>query len=307
MKRHLLLVGVAIVAFLLLLLLPKQVEPFIDRQLRIGLVAIFKNESMIIRERLEHYIWQGVDAFLLLDNNSTDNFQEKLEGLDADIKIVPAKKIHAQTEHYNNFALPWCKEKNIDILIVCDIDEYFFVRDGRLLSEYLREKFTGPSAPAEIYAHWTMFGSSGHEKQPPSIRKGFLWKRRALDSNMKSILFVPTIKKIEVHRHIVRGPSVCVNEDLQLNHYAIMSKEYYRTVKMTRGDVASSKYLGVRDWNYFKRYDHKEEQDTQLSNRLKSDDAPYDTLYSEGKKPADEPDRQSRENSEEDLGRIDGV
>ena len=40
--------------------------------LRVGLMAIFKNESMGIREWIEHYVWQGVDKILLINNNSTD-------------------------------------------------------------------------------------------------------------------------------------------------------------------------------------------------------------------------------------------
>ena len=38
------------------------------------IVAIFKNESHILKEWMEHYISQGIDKFFLIDHNSTDNY-----------------------------------------------------------------------------------------------------------------------------------------------------------------------------------------------------------------------------------------
>jgi len=36
--------------------------------------ALFKNESIIIKEWLEHYIYHGVEHFFLVDDNSDDNY-----------------------------------------------------------------------------------------------------------------------------------------------------------------------------------------------------------------------------------------
>ena len=41
--------------------------------MKVGLMAIFKNESMGIREWINHYQWQGVDNILLINNDSTDD------------------------------------------------------------------------------------------------------------------------------------------------------------------------------------------------------------------------------------------
>ncbi len=51
---------------------------------------------------------------------------------------------------------------------------------------------------------------------------------------------------------------------LSLNHYAIMSKEYFTTVKMTRGDAGGESHDNFRDMNYFHNYDYKEVIDTEL-------------------------------------------
>jgi hypothetical protein len=39
----------------------------------ISVLAMFKNESSIIQEWLEHYLAEGVQHFYLIDNGTTDN------------------------------------------------------------------------------------------------------------------------------------------------------------------------------------------------------------------------------------------
>ena len=43
------------------------------------LVAIFKNESHILKEWIEHYLNQGVDKIFLVDNGSTDSYYSILQ------------------------------------------------------------------------------------------------------------------------------------------------------------------------------------------------------------------------------------
>jgi glycosyltransferase involved in cell wall biosynthesis len=39
----------------------------------LSVLSIFKNETMNLKLWLEHYLWQGVGHFYLIDNGSTDN------------------------------------------------------------------------------------------------------------------------------------------------------------------------------------------------------------------------------------------
>ena len=41
--------------------------------------AIFKNESHILKEWLDHYFFHGVDHIYLINDNSTDKFLEILK------------------------------------------------------------------------------------------------------------------------------------------------------------------------------------------------------------------------------------
>ena len=68
--------------------------------LKFAVVAIFKNEAMGIREWVEHYKWQGADKVLLLNNNSTDNWKEQLQGFEGFVTVTDAQKNGAQVEHY---------------------------------------------------------------------------------------------------------------------------------------------------------------------------------------------------------------
>jgi hypothetical protein len=54
---------------------------------------------------------------------------------------------------------------------------------------------------------------------------------------------------------------------LRLNHYAIQSYDWFKRVKMTRGDSTSSDLDGFRGAEYFKRYDVNEFSDTELAKK----------------------------------------
>jgi hypothetical protein len=47
--------------------------------MKIVVVAMFKNESHVLKEWIEHYLREGVDTFLLTDNDSSDNYKPILE------------------------------------------------------------------------------------------------------------------------------------------------------------------------------------------------------------------------------------
>jgi hypothetical protein len=54
---------------------------------------------------------------------------------------------------------------------------------------------------------------------------------------------------------------------LQLNHYRIQSWEFYKNVKMTRGDVLNKKFDNVRTLKYFQMYDFNDMKDTELKDK----------------------------------------
>jgi len=245
-----------------------------SKQLKIGVMAIFKNESMTLREWIEHYKWQGVDTIILLNNDSTDDWQsiaKDYEGF-ATVKDVPGK--HVQLQAYNTVGLPYLKEKGMDVVVVVDIDEYYFGKDGRLLKDFIQETFSKENRPSGFTCGWSMFGSNGHVKQPTSVREGFTkrWQENAesLTGSSKTVMLISDIDQQLscIHIPTLMGERASCPEGLQLNHYSIMSKEYFNKVKKVRGDAFTDRHNSVRNDNYFKRYDNNNVTDMTLAEQV---------------------------------------
>ena len=69
---------------------------------------MFKNEEMIIKDWIEHYLKEGIDHFYLIDNGSTDNYWEKIKIYNKYITLVkdPTRlEKGKQTYLYNNIFL----------------------------------------------------------------------------------------------------------------------------------------------------------------------------------------------------------
>ena len=87
----------------------------------------FKNERHIMYEFIHHYMAEGVDCFILIDDNSDDDYLEHNKDWMNDL-IVSEKIIIKQA------TLPQTKEYNLHLetlkafkwVVVCDLDEFFF-------------------------------------------------------------------------------------------------------------------------------------------------------------------------------------
>jgi len=260
---------------------------------KIAIVAIFKNEALGIREWLEHYTWQGIDAILLLDNGSTDNWKPIVQEY-IQITVRYAPLLHHQKQYYEE-SLSWLHAEKIDIAIFADLDEYIFSLDGRSLKEILLEFFFDPAMDdiSELFLPWSMFGPSGFKEQPESIRESFTWKRREgpgiqYTVNGKTFFRVRDVSNAEIHVPQIRyGVMVYAGArfegevfanmfdpnwvdtsisgpPLQINHYLVQSEEYFKTVKMKRGAADVPEHSNIRTWEYFKEHDHHDVEDTAL-------------------------------------------
>ena len=235
------------------------------------LLVIAKNEGMVIQEFIEHYKWQGVEHIYLIDNGSTDNMVQQLHPYinEGYIDYYFKGERHQQANHYNDVYRQIRDETKW--LIVCDADEYIYNRtQGQTIKDYI-ETLNYKTTNA-VHIQWKMFGSSGYETQPSSIRTSFLWKRKKVDyESDKSIINTANTESLDIHTHNYKDAKLVIIHkppELALNHYAIMSLEYFQKVKMTRGDVNLLRYDNVRNMEYFQGYDHKEIQDTELRDLL---------------------------------------
>uniref|UniRef100_A0A6C0HB72 Glycosyltransferase 2-like domain-containing protein n=1 Tax=viral metagenome TaxID=1070528 RepID=A0A6C0HB72_9ZZZZ len=221
----------------------------------LSVIAIFKNETMNLKVWLEHYLWQGVDHFYLIDNGSTDNPMEILqEYMDKGLVtyFYGARK-HWQQQYYKDMFDREKLRDNTYWLVVCDIDEFYFGMKNKLRTELKSlEKYN------LIYSCWHMFGSDGLLKQPPDIRTSITHREEQIIHKDSKYIFktkaIPNSSHIWIHGLVnfyddektLRDDSI-----IRLNHYVIQSLEFFQKIKMTRGaaDFAEGEYL--RNMNYF--------------------------------------------------------
>lgn len=243
---------------------------------RLGVLGIMKNESMTIVEWIEHYRSEGVTALFLIDNGSTDDTLEKIQPyIDSGLlKLIILPEKHKQKQHY------WTAIEYFNIteacqwLIIADIDEFWFCKDGTKLND-IWPHYHGYDV---VYVNWSIFGSNGHDQHPSSLRKSLTKKQAHLASNMFTkwacrTSIIQSIANIDLHK-VSGGCSsrtIADNQTFQINHYVTQSREYFAKVKMTRGDAVKALNDDVRDWAYFDRCDAPcTETDELLSKRISS-------------------------------------
>jgi len=233
----------------------------------LSLLAIFKNETMNLRVWLDHYIWQGVEHFYLIDNGSTDNPLTILqEYIDKGIVsyFYRSKPFH-QLEHYRTIFDNENLKKTTRWLIIADLDEFFYglkTSISAMLPKFIKYDV--------IYCNWLMFGSSGLIDHPLDIRTSLINRDSGFHPNKKYIfkpaslasssqIFIHHIQETNhntnnynYNKHLIKLNG---NPFIHLNHYPIQSKQYFENVKMRRGDVNSEISNNIRNWSYFKEYD----------------------------------------------------
>ena len=227
--------------------------------------CIFKNESHIIREWIEHYLLHGVDHIYMINDNSTDNFIQLVQPYidNGYVTIYNCNEskcwMGMQTAKYNYYFKDVYKlSKWFGIF---DLDEFLYspreVDLKKVMNKYDNE--------TQLMIDWVHFGSSGHIEQPENVVRSFLYRGEygsehngpnGRYNSHKSIIKTdkPVVFGLHVHQYdgstIGRNVSFTEdpeNPDFLVNHYAIQSLNFWINVKMTRGDV--NYYYDAMGWN----------------------------------------------------------
>jgi len=240
--------------------------------------GIFKNESHILKEWIEHYLFHGVDYIYLINDFSTDNYIDIIEQYPDKITLyhndIITDQMSRQNLIFNRFCLDIMKTSKWFTLI--DLDEFLYSPIDINLQNVLQKYEQYNSITIEYY--W--FGSNGHSKQPISVVEGFIKRKfKEIDQHPSHKFIIKSEAYISYHVHYcnVNGPWTHLyldnhhNTDFIINHYVIQSKEWFMKVKHTRGDCDNwYKAIGLksnselRNENYFNSRDTNDVLDVVL-------------------------------------------
>lgn len=261
------------------------------KKYELSVAAIFKNESLNLKEWIDHYFFHGIDHIYLIDDNSSDSYLEVLSPY-VEKKLITLFKNDVPKFHnrqqaiYDKFILP--KIKDSKWTIICDLDEFWYspkeIDLKKIINKYNQYEV--------IYANWAMFNSNGNIKHPKSIVQSCTL-RHELDGEMMCLIngsFIPS--KTASQKYIINGDAKInglwvhnpigdfsstnasylgqEDYDLIINHYTTQSIEFWENVKIPRGDVNNHHPDNARDWEYFKFLDIGNIEDTTLANQNKN-------------------------------------
>lgn len=226
------------------------------------LVARFKNEAHIMYEFINHYLLEGVDHFILIDDNSNDDYLEKNKWL---FILINAKvvEIHKSAGDQLFDANRFLQEiKRYNWIISCDLDEFFFsVGKGTRLKGVLNRKCADVDY---IQVYWKLF-THNSKIQPISVIENNVHTHASNTDvssprvgNMKCIARTEFIKyfwvhMIEFNKNIeILKLGNCHNNLIQLNHYRTQSDEFLYGVKEQRGGgIVKQKYKNFQNHKKF--------------------------------------------------------
>uniref|UniRef100_A0A6C0FAI7 Uncharacterized protein n=1 Tax=viral metagenome TaxID=1070528 RepID=A0A6C0FAI7_9ZZZZ len=234
--------------------------------MKLGLMAMFKNEGHILYEFINHYMLEGVDQFILIDDNSTDNYYENNKNwMDSLVKsnIITIKKSEKkiQTEIYNE------QLNNInkfDWLIVCDLDEFMFSvpKDTTIKSLIEKEKLFLDCNYIEL--PWKMFTHKSYFQPNSIINDNIMTHSSKYDSTSGSFGWKYIIKpkfviSFDVHsceliKKEVKTLESCHNNLIQNNHYRTQSDEFLKGVKEIRGGGGLKRNWDNKKYIHFKNH-----------------------------------------------------
>ncbi len=238
---------------------------------KFSICAIFKNETLGLKEWIEYHILIGVDHFYLYNNFSDDDYQSVLNPyIESGVVTLTEWPVPApsQMAAYQDFYQKYRNETQWVAFI--DLDEFICMREVDDIKEWIERFKKWPS----VVAYWKQFGSNGlieHDKSRLIIEqytscwdryydygktffnldydvyefsKNFLHEMGSCCVLFGRRFFVPPINEFKYFLHfrcnrigLFRGMK---DFSIQINHYGSKSYNEFFISKRKRGTAVSS-------------------------------------------------------------------
>jgi len=231
--------------------------------MKIGLVAIFKNEYPYILEWIAYHKSIGVDNFYIADNVSDDGSSELLQSLEeiGVITRIPFPRIGdqgPQSPAYNHILKKYGNE--VDIMGFIDADE-FIVSDSPLKKNL--EDFYKDDNYGAMGLNWSVYGSSDDYFSADGLVIERFTKHAPLEYNnnrhIKTLLKPSFVEKMHIHECVLNHGAYCtslnekmcfdqsgartettIHSKLRINHYVVKSRIEHFINKRKKGSAAGS-------------------------------------------------------------------
>ena len=220
---------------------------FNPNNITLVMTILVKNESDIIEANIRTHSNLGVDAFMIMDNNSTDGTRDILSKLskEFDITIIDEKGYYQQKKFMTKLAFLAKKKYKPDWIVNSDADEFWIPNSGNNLKKYLnfkggvlRIQRSNMIPPYESLYNDNIWHNSINEV------KSQINYRSSYDKNI-SILFGQVSRKVITNPHglikINSGNHSAEHiafwkkhqsKDIHIYHYPIRSyKQFYKRVE----------------------------------------------------------------------------
>jgi len=221
----------------------------------IVMTILVKDEIDIIEANIRTHAKLGVDAFVVMDNNSTDGTREKLDELakEFEITIIDEKGLYNQAKWMKKLSSTAKNKYNPKWVINNDADEFWIPKDNRTLKEIL-DNTSGAVLTCQRYnmvldesvSNGNFFDAEYHVHNPVYYRK-----ETQLTQDYPSIV----LSKI--------GPKVITDPKGLLiirggNHKALHLRnlwDYWRSYdKIKRFPYIEVFHFVIRSWEQFEKH-----------------------------------------------------
>jgi len=275
----------------------KQMKLFtlFKKEATLAIAAIFRNEKEYVLEWLAWHRSQGIQHFIIYDNDSDDGTTELLQQLDSAGLInfhSIARQDKVQYVAYNQLFNIY--KKKFDLIAVIDADEFIMPMGVNLVSEEIHLLFKD-SKVGGLAINWRIFGSNKHQSKPdgPVLNHYTMAAndQRVLNHFIKSVYRTKAVSQIFVHMGAVKPGYRYINTEgddvvfstektlptpteqnkrtgvsqiisrgnLRINHYAVKSAEEFINKKSNKGRSSGSKNTTLGD-KYFKDFDLNDDE-----------------------------------------------
>ena len=260
------------------------------RKYNFSVGVMFKNESHIMEEWIQHYLRVGADHIYMINHQSNDNYMDILNGYIEKNIISLYNSNHkpkrfAQVEQYNDKITPSVKDSNWFAFL--DMDEFLYSRKNNNITNLLGQ------SPYDCYTlNWLNFGSNDKQDTPKSaiaaFTKRFNYNLKGNDfpalRQIKTLFKTDTFTEVkDLHtidnfkkRYYLLKQYNQLNEDhiakmdLTINHYSTQAYQwFFKTKKQNRaGNSSLIKYTE----GYWRSMNTNHIEDTTLLKQYENQD-----------------------------------